>query len=257
MRSLEKQKEEVLARVAKAKCIIVMCDFDGVLSPIVRNPADAVMPRRTRTLLSKCAKLFFVVVISGRALSNVRSKVGICGIWYAGNHGLEWRMHGHHHKIPISAAKRRALRDAKRAFTRLTKKHGRIIVEDKQTTFSVHYRGISDARVHTFMKDASELLRPYQQKKLLHSIDGKKVINVRPHVHYNKGTVALSMLKAMPRGTLPIAIGDDLTDEDVFRALKNGITIRVGNTKGSAARYYVTSRKGVDAFLAALLRVRR
>src|SRR3989344_1207942 len=71
---------------------LLMLDFDGVLAPIVPHYKDARMSAKTRRLLAACARRGKVAVISGRALADVRARVSLRRIWYAGNHGAEWAM---------------------------------------------------------------------------------------------------------------------------------------------------------------------
>lgn len=81
-------------------------------------------------------------------------------------------------------------------------------------------------------------------------LHGKKVIELRPQLNWTKGHAALWVMKHIRRrSVLPIYIGDDLTDEDAFGALADGITIRVGAHGRSKARYYVRDVKEVVALL--------
>src|ERR1700722_14747839 len=71
--------------------VLLFLDFDGTLSPIVEAPDQAVMPAETRTLLQRLSHTSWcsVIIVSGRALADVRERVGLANLTYAGNHGLE------------------------------------------------------------------------------------------------------------------------------------------------------------------------
>src|SRR5688572_9669020 len=71
--------------------LLIACDFDGTLAPIVDQPEEATLPSQVRRLLGKLQALpgVTVAVISGRAVCDLRTRVGIDGVLYAGNHGLE------------------------------------------------------------------------------------------------------------------------------------------------------------------------
>mgnify|MGYP001608726104 FL=1 len=92
---------------------------------------------------------------------------------------------------------------------------------------------------------------------------GKKVVEVRPPLAWDKGNAVLWLLakrRYALRGkdVLPVCVGDDATDEDVFQALKGkGITIVVGRNKKSAARYYVESPSEVHRLIAQILDLKR
>lgn len=239
-----------LIRRIKQNGFIVMLDFDGVLAPIVARPESAHMSDRTRRLLAACAHRGRVAVISGRALADVRKRVGLRGVWYAGNHGAEWLMgsaRGHERPRGAAAA---ALRDARSAFVELAGRYPGV-VEDKKITFSVHFRGLARAHGQQFKKDAAHIAKQFSD--LLEVAEGREYIfNVRARASRTKGDAARLALKLAPSGTVPLYIGDDTTDEDAFRALPRGVTIRVGIRRGSRARFFLRTRADVDVLLAAL-----
>ena len=69
---------------------------------------------------------------------------------------------------------------------------------------------------------------------------GKKVLELVPNIHWDKGKAALFLLEKFNKTCLPVYVGDDVTDETAFNALKEyGITIRVGKSKQTQAEYYL------------------
>jgi len=89
-------------------------------------------------------------------------------------------------------------------------------------------------------------------------VRAKKTIEIRPKINWDKGSFAGFLVKQLEKKNncsfLPIYVGDDVTDEDAFTALKkNGITVRVGKRAKSSAQYYIKSQKQVDKFFAWLL----
>jgi len=228
-----------------------MLDFDGVLAPIVPKPATARMSKRTRRLLSLCARRGCVAVISGRALSDVRSRVGLAGIWYAGNHGAEWsmgRMRGREKPTRAAYAK---LREARDAFIELSHRYSGVLVEDKQLTFSVHFRSLARSRTASFKSGVRRLHKKFG--RFLNIAEGSEfVFNVRSRAGRTKGDAVRLARRRADAKAVPIYIGDDTTDEDAFRVLPHGITIRVGKRRGSAARFFVNGRDDVDTILEAL-----
>ena len=227
-----------------------MLDFDGVLAPIVPHYKDARMSAKTRRLLAACARRGTVAVISGRALADVRRRVAMPTVWYAGNHGAEWHMGKARAQSNTPAMERRALIVARAEFEQLAKRYPGIEVEDKKLTLGIHFRALPRRRVGAFKKEATRIARQFS--RTLDAAEGIQFISVRPLHGYTKGNATQLARRLAPKGLVPIFIGDDATDEDAFRALKGGITVRVGRSSKSAARFFVRTRADVDALLETL-----
>lgn len=253
MRNLQESRKEVLARIVSAKHIALFLDFDGVLSPIVRDHRRAVIGMHTKKLLAECAQRFFVAVISGRSLKDVQRRVGLRRLSYGGNHGLEWKFGSKNFSAPVSTSYREILTMILWDCKLLSKQFPGLGFEDKGLTISIHYRMVPPRFREHAITAISKVLNAYIKSGKIIVVDGHMVFNIRPNIRWDKGSVASWMLKRLPRGTLPISLGDDVTDEALFKALRNGITIRVGHTKKSAARHHVSSRREVDYFLSSLL----
>lgn len=247
MKDADKHMSRILRRVGENE-FLLMLDFDGVLAPIVARPNMARIGKRTRSLLAACARRGRVAVISGRALADVRTRVGLSDIWYAGNHGAEWQMGKACGREKLSRALGARLREACVAFAELSRRYRGAVVEDKGLTFSVHFRALKRGSAAWFRKDAERVA-----KKFARFLDiregGEYIFNVRPRAGRTKGDAVRLARICAPAKAVPIYIGDDTTDEDAFRALKDGITIRVGKSASSAAEYFFKSRASVDKFL--------
>lgn len=76
---------------------------------------------------------------------------------------------------------------------------------------------------------------------------------VRSMSDWNKWSVCLAIMENINPSAVPLYIWDDLTDEDAFEALSLGITIRVGRSDTSHARYYLKNQEEIDIFLERLL----
>ena len=83
----------VSRKLLAADRVLLVCDYDGTLTPIVARPETAILTEKTRCLLSILANMdrFVVGVISGRSLADLESMVAVPGLVYAGNDGLEIR----------------------------------------------------------------------------------------------------------------------------------------------------------------------
>lgn len=245
----------------KNKQLLLFLDYDGTLTPIVECPEKAVIPLKNKELLKKLSKLSTckLAVISGRALKDVKNKVGIRGIIYAGNHGLEVEAHGINFESQIPQYFKSILRRIKGKLRKELLLIKGVFIEDKNLTLSIHYRIAAPGSQALVKKIVNEVVQPYLAGKQLKLNSGKKVIEIKPSVKWDKGKVILWLLSkkqfiSAREKVLPVYIGDDITDEDAFKALKNkGFTIFVGKPKDSHARYYLKNSGEVTVFLEQIL----
>jgi len=235
----------------------IMLDFDGTLSPIASTPQRARIHAGIKKVLEKLSQSpHAVYIVSGRSVADVKKKIGIATVSYAGNHGMEWEVNGKIKTIPLPRGMKQALRTAKKSLRRVQKNFPGTLVEDKQLTVAFHYRDIKKSGAKLFHAQIASLLGDLTRDKHLKIGKGKKVFELLPNIAWNKGFFVRLLLKKELKNLTRkdiIYIGDDRTDEDVFRVLPKGLTIRVGKQRGSAARYYVSSLQGVYQFLAGIV----
>ncbi len=238
--------------------LLLCLDYDGTLTPIVKTPEQAILSGNTKNLLRTLSKKkrLKIAVISGRSLKNLRKKVGLKNIIYAGNHGLEIDFPGVSFSEPVN---RFHLLAIKRVYNTLKQKltpYEGIIIENKRATLSVHFRLANAEGVRTAKKNVKLLTKPFTAKKILKINSGKKVIEIKPDIAWDKGKTVLWLIKkySSMSGTTNINviyIGDDVTDNDAFKAIVNkGLTVFVGgNSRKFAARYYLKDVKEVNILL--------
>ena len=257
---------EVSQRLAASSRVALFSDYDGTLAPIVETPELARMPEGTKELLEALARQrgCTVGIISGRALSDLSERVGIKRIIYAGNHGLEIEGPGIRFIDPIAEELRPVLHLMHRALTRAMGTIKGAFVENKGLTLSVHYRQASEqeeGHVKSIFDNTVAIARSLGKVRVT---KGKKVLEVRPPVNWDKGKAIVYLMDAYARqngkgNILPVFLGDDVTDEDGFKVLKerNGISIHVGAGDAcSGARYFVKSPDEVRTFLGRVLECR-
>lgn len=213
----------VRAARERAGHLLVGLDFDGTLTAIVPRPQDAVLPRAARQVLERLGRRADteLAVLSGRALDDVRARVDVANVYYAGNHGLEIEGPDVVHVHPAAAESTRAMRSLVQALERELGHIPGVVVEDKQITISVHYRG---AAAHEQQRVRDVAVEMGQGVSRLRVTEGKKVVELRPDVDWHKGAALQHIMSVLPHGLAGPAlfIGDDLTDEDAFRALPEG-----------------------------------
>lgn len=258
MRPLLKSWPEI-EPLLSAENVVLGLDFDGTLTPIVKHPSLAKLsPEMKRTLerLTEQEKLN-VVLVSGRSLPDLTSKAGrFPGVSYVGNHGFEMKGPSFHYVHPEALRVRPVLQEIKKKLARIFKPVRGVFVEDKTWTLSVHYRELPLRKARRIRKIFLTVVRPYAAAGKIKLTEGKKVWEVRPAADWNKGKALLwlwDQLHGEISGkTFFIYLGDDLSDEDVFKALQpSGITAKITGRpdKSSAARYYLRSPKEVLKFL--------
>jgi trehalose-phosphatase len=240
--------------------ILLMLDFDGTLAPIRRRPEEAGIEPKTRRLLEALGKnpLITLAVISGRSLADVREKTGVRGIAYAGCHGLEMEGPGWSFVHPKARRLRPLL---KRAASELSAALGGlpgVMVEDKGLAVSVHYRKAGARGAGAAERAVSHTLSKYRNR--LKPGRGRKVLELLPDVAWDKGrAVGLLLARHRRQRPCPVYIGDDLTDEAAFRAVRGrGLGILVESrerTGGSDASLRFGSTRQVIKLLKALLPV--
>ncbi len=248
-------KRRVAARMLRAPHTFFLLDFDGTLVAIKPKPEMVQLRQATKKLLEKISKSpqLSVGIISGRKLDDIKSLVGIKGLVYAGNHGLE--LEGPDFKYTHAKTKefKRVLMEVIPAVQPLTKIFPGTILENKEVTLTFHYRLLEPKWTAALRKEFVKNVSPWLERKLIKVMEAKKALEVRPYFNWNKGSAVRWILLHEDPASLPIYIGDDKTDENPFKALKDrGVTIRVGYDRYSSAGYFVKDHYEVVRFLSFL-----
>jgi trehalose 6-phosphate phosphatase len=241
---------EVREQVREAPHLSVFLDFDGTVTPIVDDPADAHLETGMKALLEALAGRdnTLLAFISGRSLADLKQRVGIPNLVYAGNHGLEISGGGLNFVEPAAMAKRELLKHLLDALEGSLRHVRGAWVEDKTLTASVHYRQAAARDERAIANIVHAALAHHSAIFQLN--EGKKVFEIVPRTKWHKGAAVcwINARLAGP-GVASIYIGDDRTDEDAFALLPGEITIRVGHSEDTAARYHVEDPGQVRVFL--------
>jgi trehalose 6-phosphate phosphatase len=238
-----------------ASRLLVLSDLDGTLIPIRTRPDLAVMDRRTRTVLRRVARAPGVRlgIVSGRKLSALRRAVGLPGLVYVGNHGLELAVPGRTMVVPAARKSAALIARLGREIAGAVRGIRGAFVEPKGYTLSVHWRGVSARDARRFHRAVESIVRPWLAKRAVRVTPGKRVIEVRPPVEWDKGSAVdwLARRWRHGRGEL-MYFGDDRTDEDAFRAVnrRGGVTVHVGpRVRSTAARWRLDGPRDVVKML--------
>lgn len=239
------------------KPVLLCLDYDGTLVPIAVEPRLARLDDSVRVLLQQASCLVPVAIVSGRSLDEVKRLVGLQGLIYAGNHGLEIASNGFQFVADLPDDWRKRILDLAAGLGPVLAEFKGAWLEDKGLTLSIHYRRIAPESVSGFQARVREVVSPLIEEGQVRMTSGKAVFEIRPPTDWDKGK-AVRYLLSRPElcGRVPIYIGDDETDEHVFREIgESGITIHVGADDDyvGRARYRVRHTGDVQAFIGFLV----
>lgn len=247
MKNVLRPRSRALLHELLSSPVLLAFDFDGTLAPISDRRDMVQMRTRTAGLLREVSELYPCAIITGRSRADVLSRLdGAELLHVVGNHGIE-----------VSSSSATADSFGSRTLpvlARLLAPVPGVEIEDKGYSVTVHYRRAPskvDAR-----RALARLLRALPEPCRV--VGGKLVVNIMPAGAPHKGD-ALQALMNRVGVERALYVGDDLTDEDVFRRarLPAQLGVRVGRRLDSAARYYVRNQKQVDRLLSVLLRARK
>ena len=241
-------------RLAKADFlasrILLGLDFDGTLSEIVDSPEKAVLSSGTRRLLRALVQRpdIKVAVLSGRALEDIKKRVGLSGVYYAGDHGLQIVGPGLRWTHPRVGALDAALG---RPLEKDLEKIPGAIVEYKRFGMAVHYRKVPERYLRRLADRVRARCAGLRER--FRVLRGKKTFDIRSLVPWDKGHALEAIRNQLAGGWMGVFIGDDRTDEEGFRTLgARALTVRVGRVNVSAAQYIFSNRNQVDRLLESL-----
>ncbi len=238
----------------------VFFDFDGTLSDIVDDPDSAIPAPGAAAAMQQLAARCPVAVLSGRDLADVTKRVGLPGIWYAGSHGFELTApDGTHHENDAAAATIPVLEQAAAELREQLGSIPGVVVEHKRFGVAVHYRNAARDRIG----EVSAAVRTAGQRSGLRVTTGREVIELRPDIDWDKGRTLRWVIDHLPEAgsgpLVPIYLGDDITDEDAFDAVRHdGVPIVVRHTddgdRATAALFALDSPAQVAEFTERLAR---
>ncbi|GMH29672.1 hypothetical protein Nepgr_031515 [Nepenthes gracilis] len=269
---------EQITHFAKGKRLALFLDYDGTLSPIVDNPNCAFMSDDMRSAVKNVAECFPTAIISGRSRDKVYEFVGLTELFYAGSHGMDIMspakngvLSGHPKCIKSTDKQGKEvvlfqpaseflpmIEEVFTSLVEITKGINGANVENNKFCVSVHYRNVDEKDWMTIAQRVGDILQEYPRLRLTH---GRKVFEVRPVIDWNKGKAVEFLLESLGLSgcddVLPIYVGDDRTDEDAFKVLREGnrgYGILVSSVpKESRAFYSLRDPSEVMEFLKALV----
>ncbi|MDR9456949.1 MAG: trehalose-phosphatase [Salegentibacter sp.] len=243
---------EELFEIKGNRKITIFLDYDGTLTPIISDPDAAELPDDNRKIIAELSNITPVAIISGRDLKDLKSKIEIDTVIYAGSHGFD--ISGPDGLEMVHESEKEvtpALDEAEKRLKEQLKDIRGAKIERKKFAIAVHYRNVEQKDVQE-VKDAVH--KEADRQDILKTGSGKKVLELKPNIDWNKG-YALDWLTEKlgwdKEKYLRIYLGDDITDEDGFEALrKDGVGVLV-STHGekTSASFALRNTKEVTRFL--------
>jgi len=263
MRHLFQAWSEFVKDYGAAEHQLFLADYDGTLAAIVGRPEDARITESAREKLKALAgkPRTSVGVVSGRSIKEVKAMVGVAGIYYSGNHGLEIEGPGLSYVYPQAGAVRPLMRELVARLARALDGIGGIIVQDKDLSLSVHYRLAKPGHEGVVADAVKRITAPHVAKGEIRVYPMKKIWEIRPPLDWDKGK-AVEFISHEIRDRLKVSrlltvyLGDDATDEDAFRVLHRpeGWGVYVGGeSQKSAADHFLDSPQEVEELLGRLI----
>ena len=223
----------------------VFLDYDGVLTPIVDRPEDAIITEEMAAVVRGLASRATVCIVSGRDRAVIEQLSGLDDLIIAGSHGFD--IHD-----PATGT---IAHDASSGFEDLVATVtadvrdraadvAGTLVEPKHASVALHYRSVDPAEHGRVQEIVDGVLAEHPDE--LRVTPGKFVHEIQPKIDWNKGRAVEHLLGVLGldgvddtgRHVLPIYLGDDVTDEDAFRALapRGGVGILVIDPSESGTR---------------------
>jgi trehalose 6-phosphate synthase/phosphatase len=241
----ERIADRICRHYARSHKRFFFIDYDGTLVPLKKYPADALPDKQVYDLLLEISSDpdNHIAIMSGREAVTLEKWFGDLPLTLVAEHGASLKMKNElwQQLVNISSDWKDQVRRIMQIF--VIRCVGSF-VEEKTNTLAWHYRNtqvdLGFARSRELINNLSQLI----QNTPLYVIDGNKVVEVRMS-GFDKGTITKAILRRS-RPDFILSIGDDTTDEDMFKVLTGDktYTIKVGS-RGTAAKYTLYSQQQV------------
>lgn len=221
-----------IEKILNRRTPVLFFDYDGTLTPIVKHPEDAVISKEMKSILQKCAGKFRVAAVSGRDMDDLKDKIRLDNLIYAGSHGFRISgpdgLYREHEKTDEIIPRLNEIeKKLNKEFPLIDKG---VQIDRKRYAIGVHYRNADEKNIPAITERVNQVI---EQNPGFKKGEGKKILEIKPDVDWHKGKAVLWIMEQLEVNDkekfVPLYIGDDVTDEDAFEAIKeDGIGILVG-----------------------------
>ncbi len=251
---VEQAFDRLLQAYHSGSPLLLLLDYDGTLTPIVSHPSQARLPSRARWLLCCLARqsALAVGILSGRSLEDLKAMVGLSGLIYGGNSGLELEVEGKIFLHPEAEARRDLVNKVARELQALTTFFPRAWVEEKKLGLTLHFRQLAPELRPALLEQARELLQPYADQ--LRIVPAPMALEITPVPEWSKGSAVEWLLDRLDGETFPFYAGDSANDLEAIQVVadRGGLAVGVGPDVPTAQHTVPTPDALID-LLAGLL----
>ena len=252
------QSFDTIAGTLKGKQLAIFLDYDGTLTPIVSDPAQARITPETTATIEQLAQRHPTAIVTGRKIDTIRGFLNLPSLYYAGSHGFDIRKPGGDKLKQVADDYLAELGQVRDDVRRRVEGVKGSLVEDNVYSVSVHYRNADDDGKQTIERAVKEAFVGHEGR--LQLLPGKMVHEIRPAIEWHKGEAVEYLLSVMYEqgergGKAAVAMGDDTTDEDAFKLLESddsSVTVLVlpdGGGERQTNAKYVCQQPEVGDFL--------
>lgn len=225
-------------------------DLDGTLIDIAAAPEAVLIPADLGPLLGLISRQLngAVAIVTGRLLSDLDALLAPLRLPAAGLHGMEWRARG---DAEITLAQAETVDAIRGAVAEIARSRPGILLEDKGKALALHYRNAPDQQAWL----AAQIDALLTSHPGLKAMPGKMVLEIKPAA-VSKYTAVRQLMRQQPfLGRLPVFVGDDVTDQDGFRAAleAGGLAIAVADRPDEGASMTLAAPLAVRDWLARLV----
>lgn len=251
---LAEVQAEVRNRPADSAFVLLL-DFDGTVAEFHPDPAAPELSIERFDLLSTISRQpgLSLGIVSGRRLDDLRARTRLPNhVYHAGLHGLEVEVDGSRTTHPDLAAAIKKMEGLPECLQRLVLEYPEVYIEDKGASVAVHTRRMPKESYERVFARADILAVPWIAENLVRRLEGNAVVEYLPNIAGHKGDatrwIVADVETKFAKPAWVAYIGDDITDEDAFRAIEHGIGILVG-LRPTSATHKLDGIPDVDRFL--------
>jgi len=236
--------DEISRLLRAATRVHLFLDFDGTLADFHVDPDRVRLGANVRRALRRLVRhrSLRVIIVSGRRRATLSRHVRVPGVKLLGLYGWENGAEPH-----LSLGTARSLDAVRAALADLPRKLPGIRLEDKTISLAFHFRGTTSPIRRRARRTIRSSVAQFQTH--LHALHGNDILEVVPRQVGGKGIAIRKAIGRARKATLPIFLGDDLTDEPAFALLRKGITVLVGPRRRTKAHFALRGPKEVCRFL--------
>jgi trehalose 6-phosphate phosphatase len=234
---------------------VLLLDFDGTLAEFNPDPGAPELTPERHELLMRISRqpALSLGIVSGRRLDDLRRRTRLPDdVYHAGLHGLEMEVDGRRTTHPDLGLAIERVEGLAPCLRQLLDEFPDAFIEDKGASAAVHTRRLPQELHERVFARADVLAVPWIAKGYVRRLEGNAVVEFLPNISGHKGEATRWIVNdvevKLQRPAWVAYVGDDITDEDAFRAIESGIGVLVG-LRPTAATHKLDGIGGVDRFL--------